>query len=55
MPTFSCFSRDEVEAWADRLSELAIDHSGIVDAPYGAVLSFNDPDGNALEFFALGG
>jgi glyoxylase I family protein len=51
---FSCTSRDEVQAWADRLSELAIDHSGIVDAPYGAVLSFKDPDGNALEFFAMG-
>jgi hypothetical protein len=38
-----------------RLGELGIDHGGVVDAPYGAVLSFKDPDGNALEFFAYSG
>jgi glyoxylase I family protein len=52
---FGCGDRDEVVTWERRLTELGIDHSGVVDAPYGAVLSFKDPDGNALEFFALGG
>lgn len=30
----------------------ALGHGGIVDAPYGSDLSFRDPDGIALEFFA---
>jgi hypothetical protein len=29
-----------------------VQHGGIVDAPYGSGLSFRDPDGIALEFFA---
>ena len=36
----------------DRLNELHIQHGGIVDANYGSGLSFRDPDGIALEFFA---
>ena len=35
-----------------RLAELGIEHGGIKDAPYGSGLSFRDPDGTALEFFA---
>ena len=44
-------SRDELEAWASHLSEHGIEHSGIVEAPYGYALSFKDPDQIALEFF----
>jgi glyoxylase I family protein len=49
---FGCGSRTELEAWVDRLDELGIAHGGIVDASYGSGLSFRDPDGSALEFFA---
>ena len=49
---FGCASRAELQAWADRLDGLGIAHVGIVDAPYGSGLSFRDPDGIALEFFA---
>ncbi|QNI07564.1 VOC family protein [Mycobacterium kubicae] len=49
---FGCANRAELEAWADRLDELGMHHGGIVDAPYGSALSFRDPDGIALEFFA---
>jgi|SRR3954468_23910327 glyoxylase I family protein len=49
---FGCGSRTELESWATRLDELGITHGGIVDAPYGSGLSFRDPDGSALEFFA---
>ena len=38
--------------WMDRLNKLGVQHGGIVDAPYGSGLSFRDPDGVALEFFA---
>lgn len=49
---FGCASRAELERWLIRLEELGIEHGGIVDAPYGSGLSFRDPDGIALEFFA---
>jgi catechol-2,3-dioxygenase len=49
---FGCADRRELEAWVDRLDELGYPHGGIVDAPYGSGLSFRDPDGVALEFFA---
>jgi catechol 2,3-dioxygenase-like lactoylglutathione lyase family enzyme len=49
---FGCADRAALETWMDRLNELRIQHGGIVDAPYGSGLSFRDPDGIALEFFA---
>ena len=49
---FGCANRTELEQWVTRLGELGIEHGGIVDASYGSGLSFRDPDGIALEFFA---
>ena len=49
---FSCGDHAELEKWGSRLDELGVVHGGIVDAPYGSGLSFRDPDGIALEFFA---
>ena len=49
---FSCADRAELQRWADRLAALGIKHDGIVDAHYGSGLSFKDPDGIPLEFFA---
>jgi glyoxylase I family protein len=49
---FGCEHRTELEKWAGRLDELGIEHGGIKDAAYGSGLSFRDPDGIALEFFA---
>lgn len=51
---FGCADRSELQRWADRLDELGISHGGIVDAQYGSGLSFRDPDGITLEFFAPG-
>jgi catechol 2,3-dioxygenase-like lactoylglutathione lyase family enzyme len=50
--SFGCASRDELEKWANRLDELGIAHGGLKDAAYGSGVSFRDPDGIALEFFA---
>jgi glyoxylase I family protein len=50
--SFHLPSRAELEKWQSRLDELGVKHGGIVDAPYGSGVSFRDPDGNALEFFA---
>lgn len=49
---FGCANRAELETWMARLGELGVQHGGIVTAPYGLGLSFRDPDGIALEFFA---
>jgi glyoxylase I family protein len=49
---FDVANRAEPEKWARRLDELGIAHGGIKDAGYGSGLSFRDPDGIALEFFA---
>ena len=49
---FGCADRATLEQWEDRLDDLGIAHGGIVDAHYGSGLSFRDPDGIALEFFA---
>ncbi|MGZ8801854.1 MAG: VOC family protein [Mycobacterium sp.] len=49
---FGCASRAELQTWVARLDELGLPHGGIVDAHYGSGVSFRDPDGIALEFFA---
>lgn len=49
---FGCQNRAELETWAKRLDELGIEHGGVKDATYGSGVSFRDPDGIALEFFA---
>ena len=49
---FACRGRSDLKQWADRLDELGISHGGVKDASYGSGVSFRDPDGVALEFFA---
>jgi glyoxylase I family protein len=49
---FGCPDRNALEKWVRKLDELGIEHGGIKDAHYGSGLSFRDPDGIALEFFA---
>jgi glyoxylase I family protein len=50
--SFACTDRAELQTWAGRLDELGVAHGEIIDAHYGSGLSFRDPDGVALEFFA---
>jgi glyoxylase I family protein len=50
--SFKSTDRAELEGWVKRLDDLGYAHGGIVDAHYGSGLSFRDPDGIALEFFA---
>lgn len=49
---FGCLDRAALSGWEERLDDMGIAHGGIVDAHYGSGLSFRDPDGIALEFFA---
>jgi glyoxylase I family protein len=48
---FSVSSRDDLDAWAQRLTTAGIEHSGAIDVPPGAILNFEDPDGIALALF----
>ena len=50
--SFGVADRAELEKWACRLDDLGVAHGQIKDAGYGSGLSFRDPDGIALEFFA---
>lgn len=50
--SFAVGSRGELEALEQHFGSRSITFSPIVDAAYGAVLSFKDPDGIALEAFA---
>ena len=49
---FGCADRAELATWERKLDELGITHGGIKDAHYGSGVSFRDPDGITLEFFA---
>lgn len=53
--SFSVASREVLEEWVTHFEEKGVSYSAVVEAPYGAVLSFKDPDGIALEAFVLGG
>ena len=50
--SFGVSDRSELEKWAQHLDELGVKHGGIKDAAYGSGVSFRDPDGIPLEFFA---
>ena len=44
-------SRHALDEWTSRLDELGIEHSPVIDKPYGSVLSVKDPDRTAIELF----
>src|SRR6266498_2048806 len=45
--SFAIADRDAAQAWADRLDELGIPHSPVIDATVGWLLVFHDPEGTA--------
>lgn len=50
--SFGVADRTELERWQSHLEQLGVSHGAILDAGYGSGLSFRDPDGLPLEFFA---
>ena len=48
---FAVASREELAAWASRLDEAGVEHSGPIEVPPGEILNFKDPDGIALALF----
>jgi glyoxylase I family protein len=51
--SFAVASREDLASWENHLAAKGATYSAVVEAPYGAVLSFKDPDGIALEAFLL--
>jgi catechol-2,3-dioxygenase len=48
---FTVASREDLEAWAERLAAAGVEHSGVIAIPPGAILNFRDPDGIGLALF----
>lgn len=48
---FRVADRAELDRWAERLTELGVRQSPVVDRDYGAVLCLRDPDDFQLELF----
>jgi catechol 2,3-dioxygenase-like lactoylglutathione lyase family enzyme len=51
---FSVGTREDVDAWAERLDAAGVEHSGRIDIGIGAILNFADPDGVQLSIFYEG-
>ena len=45
---FAVASREEVNAWATRLAEHGVAHSGVIEMKTSPIVNFKDPDGIAL-------
>ena len=45
--------RADIDHWANRLDDLGVVHSEIVEAPIGCIMMFDDPDGIQLRFYTL--
>ena len=48
---FSVTSGEDLDAWAARLDDHGVSHSGPIETPFGGMLHFQDRDGIALAFF----
>lgn len=49
--SFAVSEREDLEAWAEHLDVLGIEHSPVIDATIGWLLVFNDPDGLELHLY----
>ena len=45
--------RTDIDAWVQRLDELGVAHSAVIEAAIGYILTFDDPDGLQLRFYTL--
>ena len=48
---FGVAERADLDAWQERLADLAVDHSPVADTPSGSALVFRDPDNIQLELW----
>jgi glyoxylase I family protein len=52
--SFAVAGRADLDAWAERLTELGVEHSPVNDQGAYAVVVFRDPDNVQLELISLG-
>jgi glyoxylase I family protein len=49
--SFQVRDRAEIERWVEHLDQHGVEHTGIIDAEFGATVVFRDPDNIQLELF----
>jgi glyoxylase I family protein len=49
--SFQVRDRAEIESWVEHLDQHGVEHTGIIDAEFGATVVFRDPDNIQLELF----
>jgi glyoxylase I family protein len=52
--SFNVADRAVLEAWIARFDQLGVEHGEIEEVPYGALVSFRDPDNIQLELVSIG-
>jgi catechol 2,3-dioxygenase-like lactoylglutathione lyase family enzyme len=51
--SFGIEDREQAQAWADRLDELGVPHSPVIEASIGWILAFRDPDGTEIKLYSF--
>jgi catechol 2,3-dioxygenase-like lactoylglutathione lyase family enzyme len=51
--SFAIADRGAADAWADRLDQLGVAHSPVIDATLGWLLVFHDPDGTEIHLYSM--
>jgi catechol 2,3-dioxygenase-like lactoylglutathione lyase family enzyme len=51
--SFAIADRDAAQAWADRLDQLGVPHSPVIDATIGWLVVFHDPDGTEIHLYSM--
>ncbi|MFI0483527.1 VOC family protein [Actinomadura sp. 9N215] len=51
--SFGIADKAAADAWAARLDELGIEHSPVIDATAGWIVSFHDPDGIEIRLYSF--
>jgi catechol 2,3-dioxygenase-like lactoylglutathione lyase family enzyme len=51
--SFGIADRAAAEAWIARLDDLGIDHSPVLEASIGWIVSFHDPDGTEIRLYSF--
>jgi len=51
--SFGIADRAAADAWVARLDELSVEHSRVIDATIGWIVSFHDPDGTEIRLYSF--
>ncbi|TDV46849.1 VOC family protein [Actinophytocola oryzae] len=51
--SFGIADREAAEAWVIRLDELGVEHSPVINASIGWIVSFHDPDGTEIRLYSF--